>query len=891
MGACISDQELHRFRAGELDEQTAAALRAHLGTCASCAAREAALDVQQNVLLGDVRALQQAGALDTKLNPQVAPHAPTRAAPPVGVAGPETRVGQSVGPYQLRELLGQGGFGVVYLAEQTAPLRRRVALKMLKLGMDTHAVVQRFEAERQALARMEHPGIARVLDAGATADGRPYFVMEFVPGTPITTYCDQRGFSTRRRLELFLQVCDALHHAHQKGVIHRDLKPSNILITEQGYQPVPKVIDFGIAKALHEPLTEQTLQTQAGLFMGTPDYMSPEQAAGGHDVDTRTDVYALGIVLYELLVGARPFEPERLKHASAAELQRILCEDEPPRPSVRLSRLGDTAQLVAELRQTELPALVRQLRGELDWITLKALERDRTRRYASVSELAADLQRFLRHEVVLACPPSRVYRVRKFVRRHRLGVAAAACVTLALVLGIIGTTSMAVVASHERAAAVDSADHARREAAKADAVRQFLQEILASADPYNPQQQFTVLDALDAAAKKIAAGALRNEPEVEAEVQTTLGQTYLGRGSFERAKEQFAGALATRRRLLGEHPDVARSLNYYAQALDKLRDFAGARDRYEEALALYRKLRGPRDAKVGQLLCNLGSVREALGNSPAAERDLREALDILRAVGESEDLHVAATLNNLGGLLHARGAFAEAEALTAEALGIERQTLAPDHPRVLTGLISLANIRTARGDFAGAEPLLREALALQRRRLGDQHIDVVWTLYNLGSLLSDRGDYAEAESTFREALALQPVAAPRGDFERSVLLAGLGDCLLAMQRYVEAEPLLRECATLRARVAADTWLHASAVGMLGAALAGQGQYEAAEKLLLESWAGLERSAQTPTARRQRTLGALIELYERWGRPDEAGTWRAKQLAAQPASAPSADAGG
>src|SRR5271166_4464973 len=366
---------------------------------------------------------------------------------------PETKC---IGPYKLLQKLGEGGYGVVYMAEQEQPIRRRVALKIIKLGMDTKNVIARFEAERQALALMDHPNIARVLDAGATEIGRPYFVMELVYGVKITEYCDQNRVSMKERLELFIQVCNAVQHAHQKGIIHRDIKPSNVLITLNDGRPVPKVIDFGVAKALNQQLTQETLFTRFAEMIGTPLYMSPEQAEmTSLDIDTRADIYSLGVLLYELLTGSTPFEKDRLRHAAYDEIRRIIREEEPPKPSLRISSLGDTRTAVAAHRHADPHRLSQLVRGDLDWIVMKALEKDRTRRYDTASNFAADVLRYLSHRPVEACPPSPVYRFRKFARRNRVAITTAAVVLIALLLGTVVSVTQAIRAKRAEQLAED----------------------------------------------------------------------------------------------------------------------------------------------------------------------------------------------------------------------------------------------------------------------------------------------------------------------------------------------------------------------------------------------------------------------------------------------------
>ena len=363
-----------------------------------------------------------------------------------------------IGPYKLLEQIGEGGFGIVYMADQQAPVRRRVALKVIKPGMDTSRVLARFKAELQALSLMDHPNIARALDAGATDSGRPYFVMELVRGVPITEYCDRNNLAVRKRLDLFVLVCHAVQHAHQKGIIHRDIKPSNVLVTLSDGRPVPKVIDFGVAKAIDQQLTPETLFTRFAEMIGTPLYMSPEQAEmSSLDIDTRADIYSLGVLLYELLTGSTPFDKERLRLAAFDEIRRIIREEEPPKPSTRISTLGPTCSAVAAHRLVDPNHLGQLIRGELDWIVMKTLEKDRTQRYETANGLAMDVQRDLADEPVEACPPSRTYRVRKFVRRHRGPVFASVAVLLAMVAGIVGTTWGMLTATDAKAEAVQAA--------------------------------------------------------------------------------------------------------------------------------------------------------------------------------------------------------------------------------------------------------------------------------------------------------------------------------------------------------------------------------------------------------------------------------------------------
>lgn len=745
------------------------------------------------------------------------------------VEGPGTRIDH----YRLLEVIGEGGMGIVYRAEQAEPVRREVALKIIKPGMDSKRVLARFEAEQQALALMEHPHIARVYDAGLAPSGRPYFVMEYVKGIPITEHCDKYRLTVEERLHLFLHVCEAIQHAHQKGIIHRDLKPSNILVVTEGQETAPKVIDFGVARAISQPLTERTFYTEQGQLIGTPAYMSPEQAnPANQDIDTRTDIYSLGIVLYELLAGVLPFDPETFRTGGIDNIRKVICEEDPKTPSMRLSKTSvvESGEL-ARRRQTDVRILQRKLRGDIDWIALKAMEKDRTRRYASASELAADIRRHLNNEPVATGPPSTLYRMRKCVRRHQALVAGLVAVLVVLLAGVAGVIIFAIKAD--------------RQARAAQAVTDFLgQDLLGSvALQQAMSQQVTIRSVLDAAAARLK-GRFTDEPLVEASIRQYLGQTYMELGAYKQAELHLERAHDLRRRQLGDM-DV-RTLDSMGQ-LGRLYLLQGTRYKEAEpmlvqALESRRRLLGPDHADTLEAAVWLGQVYAELTKLDEAEQLLTTALESCnRLLGE----HNPITLEAMYGLAFLRivqGRVDDAKPVGFRGWEISRNVLGEGHRLTLDFMNQVAWFEALDNKFDEAELHAKTALEANQRVLGKEHRQTILAMGTLGQVYAIQNKDDLAEPLLIESVSLGGRVLGKSHAWHLFHRYLLGDLRVRQGRYDEAESIL-----------------------LGVLNDGRDVYPDSNVIL------------------RVTMVRMDGLYKAWGKPEEAEKWLTRWRRVQPPS--------
>jgi serine/threonine protein kinase len=811
--------------------------------------------------------------------------------------------GSVIGPYKLLDAIGEGGMGIVYKAEQERPVRRRVALKIIKPGMDTAQVIARFEAERQLLALMDHPNIAKVLEAGTMESGRPYFVMELVNGIPITRFCDEHRLTLRERLELFVPVCQAVQHAHQKGIIHRDLKPSNILVSLRDARPVPQVIDFGVAKETGDRLTDMTTLTNFGSVVGTLEYMSPEQSSQrAVDVDTRSDIYALGVVLYELLAGTTPFDRQRRGEASFDEVLRMIREDDPPMASARLSGAGEALAVLAAQRQVDPAKLSGLVRGELDWIVMKALEKDRGRRYQTANALARDLERYLADEPVEAGPSSAGYRLRKLTRRYRNVLATAAAFVLLLAVAAAVSTWQAVRATSaeraeraERDRAVAAETRAKTEQANAKAALDFLwKDVLSQASYRNePDRDLTVRTLLDRVADRLGRDPGQS-PLVQAAVRQMVGGLYIDLGEYRKAQPHLEAALEVQRRELGEQdPQTLATMHHLGHCLFR-RDRPEATGVLEHTLELRRRVLGD-DRDDTLFTARLAAACYALeGRHGEAERLLRWTLDARRRAFGDDQRETLVTMYWLAGHLARRGQLEEAESLATRCVELARRR-ASDYPTIThTALNTLVGVYIAREDPARAAPLAVQVVEGMRHNFGRQHPFTLKAIHRLARVHQLQGRHAEAAPLLAEALATARRVHEPDHPAICTTLHLLGQSLLEEKKYTEAERHLRECleGLIRERSGhlskGDSPVYVQ--GLLGESLLGQGKYAEAEPLLLASY---ERLRQAPDAgdpeiipARERlgivAIERIVRLYDAWGQPGRADAWR-KELTARETS--------
>jgi serine/threonine protein kinase/tetratricopeptide (TPR) repeat protein len=764
------------------------------------------------------------------------------------IADDGAALGRHVGPYRLLDVLGEGGMGVVYRAEQTAPIQRQVALKLVPFGMDTSQVLARFEVERQALALMNHPFIAHGLEAGAGEDGRPYFVMELVDGEPITDYCARENPPLVDRLRLFLQICEAIQHAHQRGIIHRDLKPSNVLLTKSGTTVVPKIIDFGIAKAVGDAASTPVLTTQRGQIVGTPEYMSPEQAgvidAG---LDTRSDVYSLGVMLYELVTGRRPYELAKRTHV---ELERALRT--PPLPPSQVVNAGTSSHWQSQTFR------------DIDAVVLMAMERLPDDRYASVEQLASDVRAIIEVRPVRARVHSWSYRTQKFVRRHAASVATAAVMAGVIAAGIVGIVQQRNRAIASEARAIDEAARARTEADKASAVATFLTDLFRESDPANARGRVvTARELLDRGAAQLSNG-LSAHDAVRAELMHTIAGVYRALGLFDEAERFSTGALTLRRELFGsEHPDIAASLDDLGQIARDRTFYEQAVRLHREALVMRRTLLAHDHPDVAQSLSNLALALRERGEYVEAEQLAREALDIRRRRLGSDHPDTLVTTNVLGDIQSSTGKFADAERSYMFVLEARRRLLPPDHPRIAVSLNNAGDAAHRSGRLFDAEKLYREALNIRRRILDPDHVDATASMVNLAAVLQALGQLDEAEALFREALAADRRRMGNQNMDVAIDLNNLGSLLEERGQLAEAGRLYEESRAIRVALQGESHPSVATILMrMGQLRLREGSLGAAESALRRAIDIREAHGLGNLPRQAETMVALGRVLER-----------------------------
>jgi eukaryotic-like serine/threonine-protein kinase len=697
--------------------------------------------------------------------------------------------------FRLVRKLGEGGMGQVWMAEQLTPVKRPVALKLIRAGMYDESVVQRFLSERQSIAMMDHPAIAKVFEAGTSEQGQPYFVMEYVPGLPINVYCDQQRLTLRARLGLFVQACEGVQHAHQKAMIHRDLKPANILVLEVDGKPVPRIIDFGLAKPTNPELLGDSDFTLLGHFVGTPGYISPEQANPlFQDIDTRSDVYSLGVVLYVLLTGRRPFDPKPGERQPLDVLLRKLREEDPPAPSAKLGTDRDALMTIAQARAVDPRQLVRLLRGDLDWIALRALERVRSHRYGAPSELAADIGRYLHDEPVIARPASAAYRLRKYSRRHRVAVGIGAGLVVLL-------TAFSVLQGLELRRTTLERDRANRERDRAARITDFVTGIFKVPDPSEARgNSVTAREILDKASAEIGTG-LAHDAEAQAQMLHVMASTYLNLGLFGRARELAERALSARERTLGaEHPDTLASRAQLGWILDRQGHDEDAEPLERKVLEQERRVLGPQAPLTLETLDHLSVIDENEGHYQEAENFARQVMSSAgRVLGPQSSLALSAA-NHFARALWFEARYEEAEQQYRRLLQLDRQVFGPDHPQTLAAMISLAVAVAALHRVTEAERLYREVLSAQQRVLGPEHQYTLLTMENLAALLTDEGHLTEGERLHREVLAIRTRTLGNEHPETLTAQLNLADVLLKEGRIAEADVLQRQTLAVQQRV-------------------------------------------------------------------------------------------